>query len=124
MKTKSGLVVEQLPEGGCLILDEGAQTSHALRPEAAAVWGCLERGLADPGEIAAETALPTETVEVALAQIAECGLLEDDASSSRRQLLSRAATIAGAAAALELVESVATPTPAAAQSPVDTDDQV
>jgi DNA-binding IclR family transcriptional regulator len=119
MKIKSSLTIEQLPEGGCLILDESAQMSHALRPEAAAVWRCLERGVADPGELARETALPTETVDMALAQIAECGLLEDDASSSRRQLLSRAATVAGAAAALKLVESIATPAPAAAQSRED-----
>jgi DNA-binding IclR family transcriptional regulator len=120
MKTKNGLVVETLPEGGCLILDESTQMSHALQPEAAAVWACLERGVADPPAIARETALPTETVEVALAQIAECGLLENEGSSSRRQLLSRAATVAGAAAALKLVESIATPTPAAAQSQTDT----
>jgi DNA-binding IclR family transcriptional regulator len=119
MKIKTSLIVEQLPEGGCLILDESTQMSHALQPEAAAVWRCLERGVSDAGAIADETALPTETVDAALAQIAECGLLVDDASSSRRQLLSRAATVAGAAAALKLVESIATPTPAAAQSEVD-----
>jgi hypothetical protein len=120
MKIKDSLTVEQLPEGGCLILDEGAEMSHALQPEAAAVWRCLERGLSDPSAIARETALPAETVDAALAQMVESGIVEET-GSSRRELLARAAAVAGAAAGLQLIESVATPTPAAAQSQPDFD---
>jgi hypothetical protein len=119
MNVKQGLIVENLPEGGCLVLDESAGKSHALRPEAAVVWTCLTAGVDDPATISERTSLDAETVHRALIELAECDLVESAPAASRRQLLSRAATIAGAAAGLKLIESVATPTPAAAQSNVD-----
>ena len=112
-------VVENLADGGRLLVDGDAEKSHALSPEAAAVWSCLEEGSFDRDRIVAQTSLDGETVDRALAEFAECGLLDTGSASSRRELLSRAAAIAGAAAGLKLVESVATPTPAAAQSLVD-----
>jgi hypothetical protein len=119
MKTKSSLIVEKLEDGGCLIVDGEAEQSHALDSQAAAVWSCLENGVFERTAIAAKTALDTDTVDRALAELAELGLLVPESASSRRELLSRAAAITGAAAGLKLVESVATPTPAAAQSSRD-----
>lgn len=120
MKLKSAVIVETLDDGGCLIVDEDAQQSHALGPEAAAVWSCLESGTFEREAIAAQTSLGLDTVDRALGALAETDLLEAESASSRREILTRAATIAGAAAGLQLIETVATPTPAAAQSEPDT----
>lgn len=51
-----------------------------------------------------------------LSQLAAADLLSEEEGASRRQILSRAATIAGAAVGLKLIETIATPAPAAAQS--------
>lgn len=116
MKAKEGLVVESLCEGGCLIVDEAAGKSHALQAEAAAVWTCVRDGIDDPQAIAERTALAPGTVDRALAELADCELVEATSGASRREILSKAAAIAGAAAGLKMIESIATPTPAAAQS--------
>ncbi|HUP23483.1 MAG TPA: hypothetical protein VNB06_11145 [Thermoanaerobaculia bacterium] len=122
MKLKNGLVVEGLPDGGCLIVDESEKQSHALRPEAASVWHSLEQGTVEVGEIATATGLEAEVVEAALAELEGAGLLESEAGSSRREWLARAATVAGAAVGLKLIETVVTPSPAAAQSLPDEQD--
>jgi hypothetical protein len=119
MKLRSGLVVEKLPDGGCLIVDESAKQSHALRPEAAAVWRSLERGATDAAAVAAETTLGAELVESALAELEAARLLEVEGGASRREWLSRAAAVAGAAVGMKLIETIVTPTPAAAQSQGD-----
>jgi hypothetical protein len=119
MKVRSGLLVEALPDGGCLVVDEVSHQSHALGAEAAAVWRCVEEGRDQVAAIAATSGLGTDVVEAALAQLESAGLLEVEGGSSRREWLSRAATVAGAAAGLKLIETIATPTPAAAQSQVD-----
>jgi hypothetical protein len=122
MKVKSGLVVEALPDGGCLIVDERQNQSHALRAEAAAVWHALERGT-DPDELVSVTKLGREIVEAALVELEGAGLVEvEPVGSSRREWLARAATVAGAAAGLKLVETIATPSPAAAQTGSDSTD--
>jgi hypothetical protein len=116
MKLKSGLVVEALPDGGCLIVDEAEKKSHSLRPEAALVWRSLESGVAET-ELPAATGLEPAVVATALSQIDEAGLLAGEtAESSRREWLVRAAAVAGAAVGLKLVETIVTPSPAAAQS--------
>jgi DNA-binding transcriptional ArsR family regulator len=121
-KVKSGLVVEALPDGGCLIVDEAESRSHALRAEAATVWHALERGT-DPTDLVSVTKLGREIVEAALAELEGAGLVEvEQAGSSRREWLARAATVAGAAAGLKLVETIATPSPAAAQTGTDSSD--
>ena len=121
-KVKSGLVVETLPDGGCLIVDESENRSHALRAEAAAVWHALERG-SDAEDLVAVTKLGREIVEAALVELEGAGLVVvEQVGSSRREWLARAATVAGAAAGLKLVETIATPSPAAAQTGRDSDD--
>ena len=120
MKLKSGLVVEELPDGGCLIVDESMQQSHSLSPEAAAVWRSLGEGAGDVEALAQATRLQPEIVAAALSQLEQAGLLTADAAgSSRREWLARAATVAGAAVGLKLIETIATPSPAAAQSLID-----
>jgi hypothetical protein len=117
MKIKVGLVIEELPDGGSLILDEGERKSHALRPEAAAVWRQLEQGKHEIAAIAKATGLDAALVESAMSEIVEAGLVETEtAGSSRREWLARAAAVAGAAVGLKLVETIVTPSPAAAQS--------
>jgi hypothetical protein len=116
MILKSGLVVEALPDGGCLVVDESAQQSHALSAEAAKIWRCLEDGAVEVAGIAAATGLKSDVVEAGMLQLEAAGLLEVAAGSSRRDWLARAAMVAGAAVGLVLVETIATPTPAAAQS--------
>jgi hypothetical protein len=120
MKIKSGLVVERLPDGGCLIVDESEQQSHALGAEAGGVWRCLEGAAAeahtDLGRIALAAGVGTEVVEATLIELEAAGLVERQSGSSRRQWLARAATVAGAAVGLKLIETIATPSPAAAQS--------
>lgn len=116
MKTKSHLITEELPEGGALVVDEKAQLSHALEPQAAAVWACLEQGATETAAIAEKTGRTEAEVDEALAQIHAVGLLETAEGDSRREFLKRAAGLAGAAAGLTLIHSVATPKPAAAQS--------
>jgi hypothetical protein len=123
MKVKSGLVIEALPEGGSLVVDESSQQSHALAPEAARVLRSVEQGLGDVAAIARETSLEPSLVEAALGELARVGLIEEEAGSSRREWLARAAAVAGAAVGLKLVETIATPSPASAQSLVDGDEQ-
>lgn len=119
MRVKQGLIVETMNDGGCLIVDEAAGRSHALQPEAATVWACLEQGVDRPDDIVETASLDAETVHRALIELAECELIESDDRASRRDVLSKAAAVAGAAAGLELVHSIVTPTPAAAQSERD-----
>lgn len=116
MKPKSGLIVEALPEGGCLVVDETAQKSHALSAEAAKVWRCLQQGTGEPANIAAVSGVAPDVVEATLVQLAAADLFEVESGSSRREWLARAATVVGAAAGLKLVETIATPSPASAQS--------
>jgi hypothetical protein len=120
MKIGSGLVIEDLPDGGCLILDERGHQSHALRSEAAAVLRQIEQGTTEVAAISLATRLDAGLVEAALADLAAAGVLELDASGpSRREWLARAATVAGAVVGLKLVETIVTPSPAAAQSLLD-----
>lgn len=115
IERKTGLVYEALPDGGCLIVDENEKMSHALRPEAAAVWQASEQ-VSDPRELARVTGLELSTVEAALAELEAAKLVVLSEGSSRREWLARAATVAGAAVGLKLVETIATPSPAAAQT--------
>ena len=115
IERKTGLVYEALPDGGCLIVDENEKKSHALRPEAAAVWLASEQ-VSDSRELARMTGLELSTVEAALAELEAAKLVVLSEGSSRREWLARAATVAGAAVALKLVETIATPSPAAAQT--------
>ena len=119
MRPKQGLIVEALPDGGMLVIDEARNQSHALAPQAASVLGCLERGTSELHEIASAVSLEVAAVEAVLAELAAAGLIEENDGSSRREWLARAATVAGAAVGLKLVESIAVPSPAAAQSDRD-----
>lgn len=116
MKIKSSLMTEYLADGGALVVDEHAQLSHALEPQAAEVWTCLEQGTTETAAIAEKTGRSEAEVDEALAQIHTAGLLETSEGDSRREFLKRAAGLAGAAAGLTLIQSAATPTPAEAQS--------
>ncbi len=122
MRKKSGLIVEELPGGGYLVLDEAAGLSHALKPDAAKVWASLEDARSEE-EIAERTGLDAGVVHTAVAELRTAGLLEGgDGGTSRRELLTKAAVVAGAAAALTLIDTIATPSPAAAQSGTDNED--
>ena len=116
MRPKQGLIVEALPDGGMLVIDEARNQSHALAPRAASVLRCLERGATDPAEIATAVSLEPAAVAAVLAELGSAGLIEEREGTSRREWLARAATVAGAAAGIKLVETIAIPSPAAAQS--------
>lgn len=67
------MILEPLLEGGCLIVGEGGQQSHALDTDAAAIWACMERGVTATDAIVAETGLDADTVTAALARFVEAG---------------------------------------------------
>lgn len=119
------LVVESLPDGGLLVIDPGAGRSHTLNAAAAAVWKAWSEGVRDLPELAARVAgaseLPADEgiVHSALGQLKDARLITEEVpqpsleSVSRRRLLKLAA---GAAFALPFIETIVTPSPAAAQS--------
>lgn len=125
LEATTDLVVEELPDGGLLVMDPGAERSHALNAAAAAVWKAWKAGTRDldqlAARVAAATTLPADhgIVHLALAQLRDAGLVRDEipqpslASVSRRRLLGLAA---GVAIALPVIETIVTPRPAAAQS--------
>lgn len=119
------LVVENLPEGGLLVMEPDGGKSHTLNAAAAVVFEAWRAGERDVETLAAKVATATELpadegiVHTALARLKDAGLVRDEIpqpsleSVSRRRLLKLAA---GAAFALPLVETIVTPSPAAAQS--------
>lgn len=119
------LVVESLPEGGLLVMQSDGGKSHTLNAAAAVVFEAWRAGEHDVAALAAKVAASTDLpadegiVHTALARLKDAGLVREEIpqpsleSVSRRRLLKLAA---GAAFALPFVETIVTPSPAAAQS--------
>jgi hypothetical protein len=119
------LVVEVLPEGGLLVMEPDGGRSHTLNAAAAVVFEAWRAGEQDVAALAAKVAAATDLpadegiVHTALARLKDAGLVREEIpqpsleSVSRRRLLRLAA---GAAFALPFVETIVTPSPAAAQS--------
>lgn len=115
MKVRSELIVEDLPDGGLLIVDPIRHRSHTLSSEAGQIWSALAAVDCDPARLAATTGHPQDLVDSVLARFVDQRLVAM-AAEPRREFLRRAATVAGAAAGLALVQSIATPNPIQAQS--------
>lgn len=96
-----------------LVYDRQSDTAHCLTASAALVWRACGDGLTMQGLLARES-IDRDTVECALSELEEQGLLEStglrvyhtDGGITRRQAIGRLA----AAAAVPLVFSVAAPT--------------
>lgn len=124
-QSERGFVVESLPEGGLLVMEPEAGRSHTLNAAASVVWQAWGEGERDVAALAARIAAATELpadegiAHTALARLKDAGLVREEIpqpdleSVSRRRLLKVAA---GLALALPLVETIVTPSPAAAQS--------
>jgi hypothetical protein len=124
-QSERDLVVESLPEGGLLVMEPEAGRSHTLNAAASVVWQAWSGGERDVAALAARIAAATELpadegiAHTALARLKDAGLVREEIpqpsleSVSRRRLLKVAA---GLALALPLVETIVTPSPAAAQS--------
>jgi hypothetical protein len=124
-QSERDLVVESLPEGGLLVMEPEAGRSHTLNAAASVVWQAWGEGERDVAALAARIAAATELpadegiAHTALARLKDAGLVREEIpqpsleSVSRRRLLKVAA---GLALALPLVETIVTPSPAAAQS--------
>jgi hypothetical protein len=124
-QTDRDLVVENLPDGGLLVMEPDGGRSHTLNASAAAVWQAWREGEHDvtvlAERVAASTELPADEgiIHSALARLKDARLVTEEIpqpsleSVSRRRLLRLAA---GAAFALPFVETIVTPSPGAAQS--------
>jgi hypothetical protein len=105
-----GLVAERVDDG-LVVYDQHSQSAHYLSGAAASVWDHCDGELSQP-EIAAELQLPPETVERAVAELVQAGLLEEHPGPhgfSRREAAIRLAQAGGAAFAAPLIYSVAVP---------------
>ena len=111
------LIVEELGDE-VLIYDTAIDRGHSLSPEAARVWRACN-GKTPVEELSSRLGLDQETVDLALAELESCELLEVKPSivadgSTRREVTLRLAKVGAAAAAAPLILSVAAPTPAMA----------
>jgi hypothetical protein len=125
VQSERNLVLENLPDGGLLVMEPDGGRSHSLNAAAAAVWQAWSAGEHDitilASRIAAVTELPADEgiAHAALARLKDAGLVREEIpqptleSVSRRRLLKLAA---GAAFALPFVETIVTPSPASAQT--------
>jgi hypothetical protein len=81
-----------------VIYDELTKTAHCLPLEAAAVWERCD-GRTAPREIAAALQVPSGTVDRAVAELRDAGLLIDAPGHTRRDVAKRFAVVGGAALA-------------------------
>jgi hypothetical protein len=112
---REGILSEEL-DGELLLYDVSTNVAHALAPVAATVWRSCD-GAALLERIAASTDLALETVALAVAQLAERGLLVDpptlelgspeSVGPTRREAVTRVARTGGAAFGAALIASVA-----------------
>jgi DNA-binding MarR family transcriptional regulator len=110
MARSDGLVAERVDDG-VVIYDEHSQSAHYLSGAAAAVWDRCDGELSQ-SQIGAQLQLTPETVERAVAELVQAGLLEgrsDLHGYSRREAAIRLAQAGGAAFAAPLIYSVAVP---------------
>jgi DNA-binding MarR family transcriptional regulator len=105
-----GIVAERVDDG-LVVYDERSATAHYLSDAAASVWDRCD-GRRPPEEIAAELGFGLETVQRALAELVQTGLLERHTAEpglSRREAAIRLAQAGGAAFAAPLIYSVTVP---------------
>jgi hypothetical protein len=125
-RSNDGLIVEELRDE-LLIYDLERHKAHCLGPIALRVWRrCDGQTTVDEmGALLGVDGLPgdPDIVELAIDELARARLVEPRAeatspglSRSRRQALKRIALFAGAAVAVPLVQSIASPTALAARS--------
>lgn len=112
------LIVNDVDEG-VLLYDESTHTIHQLNTVSRDVWRAATGETTIAG-IAHNTGLTVDMVQMALAKLADCGLLHDPTSAellpprqSRRALMRKAA----ATAAIPVIVSVSAPLAARAASP-------
>ena len=102
-----------------VIYDSVSRSAHCVSAAAAAVWGLCD-GRHSPADIAAELGVAPVTVDAALRDLGDAGLLEEipraERGMSRRTATMRLATAGVAALTAPLVYSVAIPRAAAAMS--------
>jgi hypothetical protein len=116
---RDGLVIRELPDE-VLVYDRESHRAHCLNRAAAAIFRHADgtRTVADLARLLApreEATTGASLVTLALAQLAEAGLLDDapvPAALSRREVVRRAGL--GAAFLLPVVASIVVPTPAEA----------
>jgi hypothetical protein len=112
---EAGLLIESLGDE-LLVCDPSRDTAHVLNATAAKVWRACD-GSRDLVALQEHCELDRDTVELALQQLRDCGLLsepEHHASISRREMLRKGVIAAGLGAVLPVIQSVTVPAAAAA----------
>lgn len=103
-----GVITEPV-DGELVVYDKVNHTAHCLAPGAASVWERCD-GLASPAEIAQALGVPAATVDQALTELRDCGLLDEPPALpdaySRRQAVARIAKVGGVAFTAPLIYSV------------------
>lgn len=104
-----------------IVLDVLSMQYHTLNAEAARVWSACD-GVASAASIASALDLPVESVEAAVAQLGEAGLLqarseEWDSTVSRRRVTKLIAAGLIGAVGLPVIKSITAPDAASADSP-------
>lgn len=110
----SGVLVERVDDD-LVVYDERAKRAHCLSRDASQVWNVCD-GRHSRKEIARRAGVEPATVERAIEEFRNAGLL-DEKRISRRDAAKRFATVGGAAMAGPLLYSVAVPPAFAACSP-------
>ena len=116
------LIIEDLDDE-ILIYDTKTARAHCLSGAAAMVWRACDGDLSEES-LADSLDLDGETVQIALAQLEEKGLLDvgpvpllEGNGHTRREFTISTAKVGAAAAAAPMIYSILAPTPAAAATP-------
>lgn len=114
-------VISELVGDDLVIYDQTSHTAHSLSNAAASVWKVCN-GERSHDEIARDLSLEPAMVAQAIAELSDCGLLDDgpvpqvSVGMSRREAAKRLAQVGGAALVAPLIYSVAVPGAAMAVS--------
>ena len=110
-----GVLAEQV-DGDLVIYDEATNTAHCLSPDAASVWSHCD-GTASAEDLASSLELSSGTVDQAVAELRDAGLLIQAPGHTRRDVAKRVAVVGGAAlVGPALLTSMPVPAAAAACS--------
>lgn len=115
-------VISELVGDDLVVYDEVSRTAHSLSAAAASVWELCD-GKRSSQEIAQELSLEPAMAARAVAELSECGLLDDSPSAaasvgiSRREAAKKFARVGGAALVAPLIYSMAIGPATAAASP-------
>ena len=115
---RTDVIMSHSVEDELVLYDRERQRAHRLNSPAARVYRLSDgsRSVGDMvSELSADPAIDERVVHAALRQLSEAGLLEGADNLDRRNALKKVAVVA-AALAVPVVESIAAPTPAMAQS--------